>query len=248
MVLLPVLGIRRGEWISLADWRLVLRAALIAGGIGCTLAALRSTEPLSAVFGAIFISPGVTYALSVLLLGERTSRARTALLLAGFAGVLVVVRPSGDVGPNIVFALMAGAFYGGYLTATRWLAATGEHRPGFLLVSQLILGAVLLAPLGGPAIPALAATGWGLVLVSALSSAASNYIVVRVSRTVPSSVVAPLIYTQLISATAAGVLVFGERPDAWTLGGPDADPGLRARDAPARAVADGQRSNLSPPG
>ena len=86
-------------------------------------------------------------------------------------------------------------------------------------MSQPILGTVLLAPLGGPAIPALAATGWGLVLVSALSSAAGNYLVVRVSRSVPSSVVAPLIYTQLISATVAGVLVFGERPDAATLAG-----------------------------
>ena len=57
------------------------------------------------------------------------------------------------------------------------------------------------------------------MLVSAPSSAASNYIVVRVSRTVPSGIVAPLIYTQLVSATIAGILVFDERPDAATLAG-----------------------------
>ncbi len=215
-ILAPVLRVRRGEWAMMADWRVVLRAALIAGGIACILTALR-TEPIGAVFGAFFVGPAVSYALSVWLLGERWSLARAALLACGFAGVLVVVRPGGEVGPSIAFAILAGALYGGYLAATRWLSPS--FRSGALLMSQLMIGALLLTPTALPAVPTLPPALWALVAISALSSAMGNYVLVRVSRTVPASVVAPLIYTQLISATAAGGLVFGDWPDAITLAG-----------------------------
>lgn len=215
-ILAPLLRVRRGEWGMMRDPRVVLRAALIAGGIGCILTALR-TEPIGAVFGAFFVGPAVSYALSVLLLGERWSPARAVLLAAGFAGVLIVVRPGGAVGPNIVFAVMAGTLYGGYLAATRWLSPS--FRSGALLMSQLGIGALLLTPTALPAVPSLPPLLWAVVVVSALASASGNYVLVRISRTVPASVVAPLIYTQLISATAAGAVVFGEWPDAITLAG-----------------------------
>ena len=215
-ILAPLLRVRRGEWGMMHDPRVVLRAALIAGGIGCILTALR-TEPIGAVFGAFFVGPAVSYALSVLLLGERWSPARAVLLAAGFAGVLIVVRPGGAVGPNIVFAVMAGTLYGGYLAATRWLSPS--FRSGALLMSQLGIGALLLTPTALPAVPSLPPLLWAVVVLSALASASGNYVLVRISRTVPASVVAPLIYTQLISATAAGAVVFGEWPDAITLAG-----------------------------
>ena len=215
-ILAPLLRVRRGEWGMMRDPRVVLRAALIAGGIGCILTALR-TEPIGAVFGAFFVGPAVSYALSVLLLGERWSPARAVLLAAGFAGVLIVVRPGGAVGPNIVFAVMAGTLYGGYLAATRWLSPS--FRSGALLMSQLGIGALLLTPTALPAVPSLPPLLWAVVVLSALASASGNYVLVRISRTVPASVVAPLIYTQLISATAAGAVVFGEWPDAITLAG-----------------------------
>ena len=217
LLLVPFIGPRGAEWRSLLDWRLWARGATIAAGIACILTALR-TAPIADVFGAFFIGPIISYALSVLCLGERVTAARTALLLAGFAGVLMVVRPGLGAPEGIGWALLAGVSYGTYLALTRWLA--GAWRPGVMLSSQLIAGAVLLAPLGLAAPPAATdARLAGLVLASALGSAAGNYLLVRVSRTVPASIVAPLVYTQLISATLAGVLVFGDWPDPLALAG-----------------------------
>lgn len=217
VALLPVLRPAPAEWRALLDWRLWLRGALIAGGIASILTALR-TAPIADVFGAFFIGPIVSYTLSALLLGEKVTAARTLLLLAGFGGVLMVVRPGFGAPEGIGFALLAGCFYGGYLAATRWLA--GAWRPGVLLLSQLVAGAVLLAPVGAVAMPAAWSLGLAaLVAVSAFGSALGNYILVRVSRTVPGSVVAPLVYTQLVSATLAGVLVFGDWPDPLALTG-----------------------------
>lgn len=211
LVLLPFSGLRREELTSLLDWRVLLRAALIAAGISSILVALQ-TEPIANVFGAFFIGPVVAYVLSVLLLGEQVTRTRSLLLALGFAGVMLVVRPGFGAEAGMGFALLAGCCYGGYLAATRWLA--GQFRPRFLLISQLIVGAVVLMPTGVSALPNSVDAGLvGLVALSALASAGGNYLLVGVSRTTPATRIVPFIYTQLIAATVVGALVFEAWPD-----------------------------------
>jgi len=217
VLLLPFSGLKRAELVHFLDWKVVLRVLFIVGGICCILTALR-TEPIADVFGAFFIGPVVSYLLAVVFLGERISPLRTVLLLLGFAGVMLVVKPGFGATPGIALALLAGCFYGAYLTMTR--AVAGHYRPRFLLVSQLIIGAAVLTPLGATA--TWPEAGWpaaGLVLLSALGSAAGNYILVFANRIASATVIAPLIYSQLIAATAVGVLVFGDWPDAVALTG-----------------------------
>ena len=217
LVLLPVSGLRRAELPDLRDWRLLMRGALIAGGISCILTALR-TEPIANVFGAFFIGPVVSYVLAVIFLGETPSRGRGVLLALGFAGVMLVVKPGFGASFGMVFALAAGVFYGAYLAMTR--AVAGLYRPRFLLISQLLVGTVLLAPLGlSREIPAFEISLWGLVGLSAMASALGNYLLVIANRQAEASLIAPLVYTQLISATVLGVLVFGDWPDAMSLAG-----------------------------
>jgi len=214
-LLLPLSGMTRAELPQLWNWRVVLRAALIAGGISSILTALR-TEPIANVYGAFFIGPVVAYALSVVLLGERVTRARSFLLAIGFLGVLMVVQPSAQMGPGMIFALLAGMCYGSYLTATRWLA--GQYRPRFLLTAQLVIGAILLAPLGLTHLPGAGSPAiWGLVLLSALASALGNFLLVLINRTTPATISAPLIYFQLIAAAVLGVVVFADWPDVLSL-------------------------------
>lgn len=217
LVLLPFSGLTRAEWLKLLHWPIVLRAGLIAAAISCIMTALK-TEPIADVFGAFFIGPVVSYVLSALLLGERVTLARSGLLAIGFIGVLLVVRPGFGGGIGLLWALAAGCLHGSFIVSTRWLAA--QHRPRFMLISQLLIGSVLLAPLGVPTWP----EGWStnaaaLVTVSALASAAGNFLLVLVSRTTPAGIIAPLIYTQLIAATTYGVAVFGQWPDAASLFG-----------------------------
>jgi drug/metabolite transporter (DMT)-like permease len=156
LLLFWVLGLGPAGLGRLLDWRLILRAALIVGAIASILTALR-TEPIANVFGAFFIGPIVAYVLSALLLGESVSWARTVMLALGFAGVLLVVRPGGEMGTGMIFAVLAGTLYGSYLAATRWL--TAFYPPPFLLGSQLLIGAVLLLPAGLASIRQLSAGG-----------------------------------------------------------------------------------------
>ena len=217
LLLLPFSGLKREEISYFFHPLVVLRALLVAAGISSILMALK-TVPIADVFGAFFIGPIISFVLAAIFLKERTSMGRVALLLFGFVGVLLVVKPGFGATPGIFFALLAGVFYGSFLVVTRAIA--GGYRPRFLLISQLTIGAIVLAPFGltGP-LPPPTSTISALIGISALGSAAGNYLIVMANRRANASLIAPLIYTQLIAATIAGVLVFGDWPDIIALSG-----------------------------
>ncbi|MCI4663186.1 MAG: DMT family transporter [Neomegalonema sp.] len=215
LILAPFSGVRLHELPHLLRWRVALRAGFICCGIFCILTALK-TEPIANVFGAFFVGPIVSYILATLFLGERPTATRSALLAIGFAGVMLVVKPGVGVSVGMLFALAAGVFYGAYLAMTRLVA--GDYRPRFLLISQLIIGALALTPIGASAeIPELTPYLCFLIAVSALGSAVGNYILVIANRQAEASLIAPLVYSQLFSATILGVVVFRDWPDLLSL-------------------------------
>ncbi|SMP25278.1 DMT family transporter [Shimia sagamensis] len=197
----------------LANWRIWLRAALLTGGITCIQTALQSA-PLADVFAAFFIGPLFSYLLSVVLLGERVTRTRSALMGLGFVGVMLVVRPSFDMSPGLLWALAAGLFYGAFLTASRWLAPFA--RPTSLLFTQLFLAAVLMTPFCLHQIPPMTPTLAGLTAISAIFSMGGNFLLLFAYARAEAAVLAPFVYLQLASAVALGWLVFEDLPDAYT--------------------------------
>lgn len=209
-----VFGCRGFEFAILRDWRVWFRASLIVGGICSILTALR-TEPIADVFGAFFVGPILSYFLSAWLLRERISLVRTALLFIGFCGVLLVVKPGINTSPGMLYALMAGSFYGGFLVASKWLAQI--ERPRSLLLSHLLIGALVLTPWGSTTIPDVTTEIVFLILLSAAASALGNLLLLVASRMADASRLSPLVYVQLVSATALGFLVFGDVPDYWSL-------------------------------
>ena len=214
LLILPFFG---REARSLAgDWRIWLRGALLACGITSIQTALK-TAPIGDVFAAFFVGPLVSYILAGLFLKEPMSKQRTALVFMGFIGVLLVVRPGGAMQPGLLFAVLAGVFYGAFLTASRWVSDVAS--PGALSVSQLIIGAILLTPLGWPNIPPLTPAIIGLTLASAAFSMAGNFILLFAYRMAPATSLSPLVYFQLFAAVLLGWLVFGDLPDLWTLCG-----------------------------
>ena len=214
VVITPFAGLQRGDAKLALDWRLALRALLIVLGIICILTALK-TETMANVFGGFFIGPVVAYILSALLLKEAVTWRRSVLLAVSFLGVLIVVRPGFGMSIGMGFAVLAGTMHGSYLVATRWLA--GSFRPRFLLLSQLVVGAIVLIPFAIGPLPPLTLHAGLLITVSAMGSAIGKLLLVLVDRTTPASIVAPLIYSQLIVAAILGIAVFGDWPDGYTL-------------------------------
>lgn len=214
VLLIPFLP--RGALAALRDWRLWLRAALIAGAISSILTAL-STEPIANVFGAFFIGPLVAYTLSAWLLGEEATWPRTALLLLGFVGVMMVVQLGPGMRVGLLFAVLAGTFYGAFLTASKWLVDVAP--PLTLLFSQLAIAALLTAPFGLMAVPPMDWMTGLLVAGSSLASMAGNLLLIVAFSLAQSTRLAPFVYFQIVAAAVLGWLVFDTVPDTLALAG-----------------------------
>jgi drug/metabolite transporter (DMT)-like permease len=186
------------------------------GGIVSILTALR-TEPLPNVFGAFFVGPILSFVLSAVILREKVRAVQAVLLAVGFAGVLLVVRPGFGMTPGLGFAVLAGCFYGCFLVASKWLS--GAYPPRTLLLSQLVTGAVVLAPLGLARLPEVDATVAALTFVSAAGSMAGNLLLILAYKVAPATRLAPFVYFQLVAATGLGFAIFGDVPEPLTWAG-----------------------------
>jgi drug/metabolite transporter (DMT)-like permease len=208
-LLLPFTGIK-GSLPLMRDWRIWFRSSLQVGAILGILTGLQ-TETLANAFGAFFAGPLISYLLSAWLLGEKITWPRTILLIIGFAGVLLVVKPGFAMTTGTAFAAIGGVFYGAFLTASRWLSSVGRSQD--LMLSQFIIGTLMISPLGLAAIPDF--TPWLAVLVigSGAASMLGNLLIIMAYRHATASILAPFVYVQLISAAILSYVIFGDIPD-----------------------------------
>jgi len=200
--------ITKGTWTLLKDIRVWCRALLMATGLSCIQMAL-SLEPIADVFAAFFIGPLISYVLAIIFLREAITWQRSALIILGFIGVLIVVRPGSEAGVGLLWALAAGACYGAFLTASRWIAHLGT--PVGLTFTQLLISALVLAPIGATNIPTLTGEIVWLTTLSALFSMLGNLLLLYAYKTAPATRLAPLVYFQLLAAVVLGWVFF----DTW---------------------------------
>lgn len=165
-----------------------------------------------------FLSPLLITVLSIPLLGEIVDIRRWAAVLAGVAGMLIVVRPgTSGFQPAALFGVASSSCWALALIITRKIASSDEPRTTILW--SALVGAVVLTIL----LPFDAAwpTWWQLALCLMLGvlSSAGQWLVVLAHRIAPASLLAPISYTQLPWVTIGGFLVFDNLPDQWTLVG-----------------------------
>jgi drug/metabolite transporter (DMT)-like permease len=167
-----------------------------------------------------FVAPLLILVLAGPLLGERVGWARWAAALAGFAGMLIIVRPgSGLATIGVVFAFATLVCNAAFQLMSRKLALT-ENPITTVFLSSLIgtIGATALLPFGLPDHwPDLWQTT--LFLSFGVTGSVSHLMLMRAYRLAPASFIAPLIYLHVVQATIAGLVFFGQFPDAVTLVG-----------------------------
>jgi len=200
----------------LRDWRVWLRALVLACGISSIQMALQTAD-LATVFAAFFIGPIFSYILAVIFLREPVTPVRSVLIVTGFAGVLLVVRPGMGGEAGVIWAAIAGLCYGTFLTMSRWLSGIGT--PIALTFTQLLLSALILLPFGLMNLPEATAPIATLTLASAFCSMMGNLLLLYAYRIANATRLAPLVYFQLIAAVGFGWSIFGDLPDAYTWAG-----------------------------
>jgi drug/metabolite transporter (DMT)-like permease len=205
-------------WRSRAPLLQTLRSAMLAGASASFIVALMHV-PLADATAVMFAAPVLTVALAALWLGEKVSARRWLGVVIGLAGVMVAIRPPFLTGEELHWAmllpLVTAVMNTFYQLLTRKLAAEDDPRTTFLHTS---LAALALTALAQPFVwvpPAASDLPWMLVL--GLIGAAGHCLLVLAFARAPASVLAPMSYSQLVWAGLAGVLVFGDWPDGWTL-------------------------------
>jgi len=196
-----------------------LRVGAEVGGTVAFLAAIVNL-PLAntaAIFQALPLA--VTLG-AALVFGEPVGWRRWLAIAAGFAGVVIIVRP-GLNGFNqfSLFALLAVIFFAVRDLATRRIPA---RIPSLFItlvttVTVMAAGAIVLFPLGGWRSPS--GRGLGLLALAAVLVLIGYQYVIMALRSGDISAVAPFRYSALLWAILLGYLVFGDIPDGMMMTG-----------------------------
>jgi drug/metabolite transporter (DMT)-like permease len=195
----------------------VLRALMLVLCTAFFFAALR-VMPIAETTAIGFVSPFLVTLLSGPLLGERIDRRQWMAVAAGFAGVLIVVRPGGGLlSTAVLLPLCAALCYSLYQILTRKLAAS--ENPVVTLFYTALVGALVASAMLPWFWIAPQPSHWGLLLLLGGGGAVGHYILIKAFERTAASVLAPFGYTQIVWVTALGYLVFGDFPDAVSLFG-----------------------------
>ncbi len=195
----------------------VLRALTLAAAIGGFFIAV-GLMPLADVIAIGFIAPILITILSVVFLGEAVGRMHWIAVLVGFAGVLIIVQPGGDLFRwEATVPMAASLCVAIYQTMTRPISRVVEPA-AILYVATLVglAGTSILVPFDWQ-MPGLEHAA--MLCAAACLGAAAHFLLIKAYQRAEASVVAPFAYSELIWASALGFTVFGDVPAVSTLVG-----------------------------
>lgn len=198
---------------------LVLRG-LIEGAIATAFITAISQMPLADITAILMLAPLIITALSMMIFGEKVGWRRWSAVIAGFCGMLLVVRPGGSIPMTaLVLALLSviGVAFRDILTRR-----IPSEIPSVVVAITSTLGTFL-----GGALLAATDSNWQPVtphlLMLAGSAAAfvvlGNYAMIEACREAELSVVSPFRYAVMLWAVLLGILVFGDWPSPVAIAG-----------------------------
>lgn len=175
--------------------------------------------PVGEFTAIVMITPLAVTLLAVLWLGERIEPKRWLLVLGGFAGALMVVRPGGGVvGWASLLPLLMVFVYAWFQILTSRLTRTEDPWTVHFYTGWVgTLGASVVLPFVWTTIPD-AATFLQLMFIG-LMGAIGHFLLILAFARAPASTLTPYLYGQIAFAMLCGWLVFGHVPGALELAG-----------------------------
>jgi S-adenosylmethionine uptake transporter len=201
-----VIAQRQGLWLVRA----------VASAVGSIAAVVAFTAlPMAEAFALIFLLPIFVTILSVLVLKEHVGWRRWSAVVAGFIGVLVVLRPGFRVlGMGHLAAVICGLAGAISMIALR-LAGPHEKRITLygagMVGSMLLTGVLMLADFRWPQ-----PGQWLLLLGYGLLAAVASVLLMLATRKAPANHVAPTQYSQMLWAVLLGYAFFHDHLD-WPM-------------------------------
>jgi len=192
----------------------MLRAAFGLGAMFCWFSSV-ALLPLAEAVSLNFTVPMFATIGAALVLGETVRVRRWSATIAGFLGVLIILRPGfAELTPVMALPVVAALFMAVSTLTVKSLSRTED--PGAIVLYMNLL----LTPLS--LVPALVVWRWpsleALALMAAmgLMAAVAHLLMTRAYAKADASAVLPFDYARLPFVAAIGFVAFGEVPDLWT--------------------------------
>ncbi len=192
----------------------LLRGLCGTGGMMCGFYALVHL-PLADANAISFSRALFLVPMAFLFVGEVAGWRRGLATIVGFAGVLVVVRPSGTMDPAAAVALLGAALVAGAVICVKLLSRTDG--PTTLLFYSSLIGLTITT------IPAVLQwttptfSDMGLLLLMGLFGVSAHTCFIRAYSIGDVVALAPIDYMRLIFAGTAGYVFFANVPDQFTI-------------------------------
>jgi drug/metabolite transporter (DMT)-like permease len=191
-----------------------LRGVLLLITSACSFFGLRYL-PVGEFTAMVMLSPAAATAMAAWVLKDHVPQRRWLLMAAGLVGVLLVVRPGGQVFSwALLFPVLMVTSYGWFQVLTSRLS--GEEDPYTTHFYTGLVGAVVMCPIvliswdTGALL-----TYWLWFVVVGFLGTFGHLMLIRAYARASAPVLAPYMYAQIAFATLAGWLAFKHVPDGW---------------------------------
>jgi len=195
----------------------LLRAsAAFTGGLAVFYAVAH--VPLATVVAITYTAPIFASLFAMVVFREGITLARISILIVGFLGTMMVLRPSFDVETGgLVGAVIAAVATAVAFLTVKHLSST--ERSGTIVAYPflLILPVSTILALLDWTMPTLADIP--LLIVMGIGISAGQYFMARAFALADASVVLPVDFLRLLVAAFVGALAFGDVIDSWVLAG-----------------------------
>ena len=200
-----------------------LRATLILIGTGSFVSAIKYM-PLADAMAIFFVEPFMVTLLGGFVLGETVGYRRLIACLIGFFGALFIIKPSFSLFGMVAFLPLLTAFsFTFYIFITRKMAQ--NMHPVTLQAYSALAAVIILLPiiiwangtniqLLDPITPSIKAIF--LLLGVGIAAIIAHLFITFALSMAPATIIAPLQYFEIVTATLFGYLFFSDFPDKWT--------------------------------
>lgn len=175
--------------------------------------------PVGEFTAIMMLTPLSITLLASWMLGERVRPLRWGLVLGGFAGTLVIIRPgAGLSGWAMLLPLLMVAVSVAFQLLTSRMTRTESPTTMHFYTGWV---GTILATLALPLVwqtPQSSGVWLQLLLMGALASA-GHLLLIKAYLHAPAATLTPYMYTQIGFGVLGGWMVFGHVPDGWTFAG-----------------------------
>jgi drug/metabolite transporter (DMT)-like permease len=215
VTLAPLLRRGRGVLRTRKTWLHAVRALALASSATFFILALR-VLPMAEATALVFASPLFVTLLSAWLLNERVDAARWLIVVVGFAGVIIVMRPGSAVfRVEALLPICSSVAWAISVICTREL--TVHDGVETTLVYSGVLGFALVSLVAVPQLTMPPVEGVIAAVSMAVIWSGAQWLSVHAYHRGNVSMLAPFSYSQLLWSTLIGVAMFGHLPDSASL-------------------------------